>query len=452
MDKDWFWEKIKAYGSRPAIVALGRSHTYEDLYNRVDEFKKSINEIEKGEVVAILSDYSFDSVALFFALKDNKNIIVPITNQVQEEIDERIIESNSSFVLSLHKGKLVIKKNIDKSEEVHSFVQGLVDDERSGLILFSSGSTGKPKTMLHDLEAMMEMYKERKAKRFCFLVFLMFDHIGGLNTLFNCLSMGTKIVFPENRDAKYICNLIEKEQIHILPTSPTFLNLILISQAYLKNDLSSLKMITYGTEPMPESLLVKLKQVFPKVKLLQTFGTSETGILQARSKSSESTHIKIKDPNTEYKIVNGELWLKSKTRIVGYLNASMEQFTNDGWYKTGDLVEEMEGDYIKIIGRIQELINIGGQKVLPLEVEAVLLELDEIADCLVYPANNTITGQSVVADVQLVNELTRKDATRLIRKHCKSKLDAYKIPTKIYFLDNISFINRYKKDRKIVRK
>lgn len=152
-----------------------------------------------------------------------------------------------------------------------------------------------------------------------------------------------------------ISGLIEEHQIHVLTASPTFSNMMLMAKVQERFDLSSLKMITYGTESMPESLLKKLKVIFPRTKLLQTFGTSETGIAQTSSRSSDSLEMKLDDPNLEYRIVNGELWLKSKTQIIGYLNASMESFTEDGWFKTGDLVEQLEGGYLKIKGRAKEV-------------------------------------------------------------------------------------------------
>ena len=145
------------------------------------------------------------------------------------------------------------------------------------------------------------------------LVFLMFDHIGGINTMLNILSTGATMIIPQNRNADDVCKLINEYKIAVLPASPTFLNLILIGKSYEKYDLSSLRMITYGTETMPEGLLNRLKSVFTKVKFLQTFGTSETGIASTSSKSSDSTFMKIGDENLEYKIVDGELWLKSKS-------------------------------------------------------------------------------------------------------------------------------------------
>ncbi|WP_047734623.1 AMP-binding protein, partial [Vibrio parahaemolyticus] len=111
----------------------------------------------------------------------------------------------------------------------------------------------------------------------------------------------------------------------------------LIANVHQQYDLKSLRMITYGTEAMPESLLLRLKAALPRVKLLQTFGTSETGIAQTSSRSSSSLEIRFDDPNQEYKIVDNELWLRSKTQILGYLNHDMSSFSDDGWFQTGDL-------------------------------------------------------------------------------------------------------------------
>ena len=206
-------------------------------------------------------------------------------------------------------------------------------------------------------------------------------------------------------------------------------------------------MITYGTETMPVSLLDKLKKIFTKVKFLQTFGTSETGIAKTISLSSTSTFVKIDDPDQEFKIVNGELWLKSKTQIMGYINHTNESFTSDGWFKTGDLVEEGENGYIKIIGRTKEIINVGGEKVMPAEVESVILELEWVKDCVVTGQANIITGQMVTAQVYIKDGLDQILAKSEIRQYCKNRLEAYKVPAKVIIVDAINFSNRFKKLR-----
>ena len=429
-----------------AIIYDGKKYSYNELYIKIKEIESFIKDkIKSGEVVAILADYSFVSIALFFALYENKNIIAPITSTSKKEIDGKVKESFSTKIINLENENLVIT-NI-KSEASHKIINDLQTSKCAGLILFSSGSTGAPKAMIHNLDTLVDSYGDKKQKQINMLVFLMFDHIGGINTMLNILSMNATMIIPQNRNADDICKLIEEYKIAVLPSSPTFLNLILINRSYEKYDLSSLRMITYGTETMPEGLLGRLKAVFSKVKFLQTFGTSETGIAATSSKSSSSTFMKIDDENLEYKIVDNELWLRSKTQILGYLNRSMESFTNDGWFKTGDLVELDNEGFIKIIGRNKEIINVGGQKVLPSEVESVLLGMDEIEDCLVYGEQNAITGQSVSCDVVLKSGVEADGFKILVRKFCKDKLDSFKIPTRVNVVQKTEFTERFKKSR-----
>ena len=436
-------EKFKSFNSKNAIVFEDRIYTYEEFVKQIKDYKDILDKHNiSSKVVVILGDYSFYNLALFFALYENKNIIVPITSNIKKVQDDFIKESFCEIIIKTDEKNILIQDL--KTTSSHTMIDNLREKNSSGLILFSSGSTGKPKAMIHNLDTLIDSFKDKKEKSMNMLVFLMFDHIGGLNTVFNALCMGACLIIPKIKDAKTICELIEKYKIMVLPSSPTFLNLILISEEYKNYDLSSLRMITYGTETMPQSLLLKLKEVFPKVKFLQTFGTSETGISTTSSKSSNSLFMKLEDINGEYKIVENELWLRSKTQVLGYLNASMDSFTSDGWFKTGDLVE-VDGEYIKIIGRAKEVINVGGQKVLPSEVESIILEMEEISDCMVYGEKNAITGQTVVCDVVLNKNI--ENIKKRVRVFCKDRLDAYKIPTKVNVVDKTNFSDRFKKIR-----
>ena len=437
-------DKFKSFNSKNAIVFEDRIYTYEEFIKQIKDYKNILDKHNiSSKVVVILGDYSFYNLALFFALYENKNIIVPITSNIKKVQDDFIEESFCQTIIKTDEKNLLIQDL--KTIFSHNMIDNLREKNSSGLILFSSGSTGKPKAMVHNLDTLIDSFKDKKEKSMNMLVFLMFDHIGGLNTVFNALCMGACLIIPKIKDAKTICELIEKYKIMVLPSSPTFLNLILISEEYKNYDLSSLRMITYGTETMPQSLLLKLKEVFPKVKFLQTFGTSETGISTTSSKSSNSLFMKLEDINGEYKIVENELWLRSKTQVLGYLNASMDSFTSDGWFKTGDLVE-VDGEYIKIIGRAKEVINVGGQKVLPAEIESIILEMEEISDCMVYAEQNAITGQTVVCDVVLNKNI--ENIKKRVRVFCKDRLDAYKIPTKVNVVDKTNFSDRFKKIRR----
>ena len=442
-------ERFRDNADKIAIIDDGKSYTYGELLEGILDLSSTTLKDIKNKVVAIIGGYSFYNIALFLALYENKNIIVPLVecnetalkeSMADIKINAEILEfPNSKFPNS----KFPNLEFLETNDKKHAIIENLFRQNHAGLVLFSSGSTGKPKAMIHDLDTLISSFEAKKPRKLNMLLFLLFDHIGGINTLLNILATLSTAIIPRQRNSDEICALIEKYKISVLPSNPTFLNLILMSNAYKKYDLSSLKMITYGTETMSESLLARLKATFKKVKFLQTFGTSETGILNTSSKSSNSTYIKLND--AEYKTINGELWIKSKTQILGYLNANMSAF-KDGWFKTGDLVLR-DGEYLKIVGRLKELINIGGKKALPSEIESVIMELENIADCVVYGEKNAITGQSVSCDVVLKSDMAKDELKKLIRSTCASKLERYKIPSKINVVEKIAFTNRFKKVR-----
>ena len=437
--------RFKEYFENTAIISEDITYSYLELDSEVSSVLNKIKEqnISSGETVFLLSDYSFNAIAWLLALYENKNIVVPITSLIEKEIFERINSVAVDFIINL---RLDTFRSFDEIKDRHKLIKKLNTENKSGLIIFSSGSTGKAKAMVHDMDNLVSVYLNKRIRKMTFMVFLMFDHIGGINTLFNCLATGATVVIPSKREPEEVIRLIDNYKVQILPTSPTFLNLMLMSGSLDKYDTSSLRMITYGTEVMQDTLLKRLKESFSRVKFLQTFGTSETGIIKSSSKSSNSTFIKLDDPDQEYKIVKGELWLRSKTQVLGYMNHSMESFTEDGWFMTGDLVEQ-EGEYIKIKGRLKEVINVGGEKVLPAEVENILLSHPFIKDCTVHGETSPITGQTVIASVSVNVELDKKLIKKKLKSFCKDNMEAYKVPTKFKFVDATEYSNRFKKVR-----
>jgi acyl-coenzyme A synthetase/AMP-(fatty) acid ligase len=448
---DWLMNRFESYADKTFICSNSGNKTYAELSAQIQDYKTFLlsNNIESNCVVAIVGDYCFETIALFLALANHKSIVVPITSTAENEIKYRLEEGKIKYVLTLVDNKFIIKKSSYYQEVSDSkLISQISKNNKPGLILFSSGSSGKPKAMIHDLEALINSFENKKPKNLNFLVFLMFDHIGGLNTLLNSLAMGVAITIPLERNPEQVCSLIERFKVNVLPASPTFLNLILLSEAHKKHDTSSLRLITYGTEPMPESVLLRLKEAFPRVKMLQTFGTSETGIAQISSKSSTSNLIRFDDPNYEFKIVDKELWLRSKTQVSGYLNSSNDRFTQEGWFMTGDIVEEYKDGYMRIIGRNSDLINVGGLKVLPSEVESFLIQIPIIADCMVFSEPHPITGQIVVSQIVTNADISTKELKKEIHRFCKNKLDQYKIPAKIKIVDEANYSNRFKKIRR----
>jgi acyl-CoA synthetase (AMP-forming)/AMP-acid ligase II len=276
---------------------------------------------------------------------------------------------------------------------------------------------------------------------------LKLDHIGGLNTLFSVIFNGGTIVTCNTRQAKDICGTIEKYGVELLPTTPSFLTMLLMSGVYRQHKLDSLKVITYGTEVMPASTLASLHQVFPKVVLKQTYGLSELGILSTKSKDSSSKWMKIGGDGFELKVQDDTLWIKSEQAMLGYLNAP-SPFDQDGWYNTGDKVE-VDGEYFQILGRESEIINVAGEKVFPIEVESFLLTLDNVKDVIVRAKRSPVVGQMIWAEFLLEAEQDPAVFKKSVIEQCQRHLSPFKVPGFITIAKEDSLVgSRFKKIRK----
>jgi long-chain acyl-CoA synthetase len=400
--------------------------------------------VKRGAVVSLEADFSPNAAAMMLALIENDCIIVPLTTSVETKKPEYRDIAEVEWIISIDEEDMTsftpLRVNVQ-----HDILQGLKKERHPGLVLFSSGSTGKSKAAVHDFIPLLEKFKVRRyAKRT--ITFLLFDHIGGVNTLLYTLSNGGCIITVHDRSPMNVCQAIEKYKAEILPTSPTFINLILLSEAYKEHDLSTLEMVTYGTEVMPESTLERFHELFPNVKLLQTYGLSEVGILRSKSKSSDSLWVKIGGEGFETRVVDGLLEIKAKSAMLGYLN-SPSPFTEDGWFITGDAVK-IDGEYIKILGRKSEMINVGGEKVYPAEVESVIQLMDGVDDAAVNSEPNPITGQMVKLRVKISTGESVSEFRKRMRDFCKDKLPAYKIPQKVVIVNETMYGERFKKMRK----
>jgi acyl-CoA synthetase (AMP-forming)/AMP-acid ligase II len=233
--------------------------------------------------------------------------------------------------------------------------------------------------------------------------------------------------------------------VEVLPAAPSFLNLLLLHGAYRQFNLTTLKYITYGAEVMPEQTLNRCAEVFPQVNLLQKYGTSEVGTLRSKSRSSDSLWVKIGGEGYQWRVVDGLLQLKAESAMLGYLNAP-SPFTPDGWFITGDCVE-VDGEYLRILGRNSDIINVGGRKVYPPEVENVIRELPNVADVTVFGETNPLVGNIVVARVQLSENEDHSEFRLKLKRHVGAKLEGYKVPIKIILSAEGQVSARFKKIR-----
>jgi long-chain acyl-CoA synthetase len=428
-----------------AIVWQDRIYSYGWLLERLQYWRGLLDAkgVEPGRVSILEADFSPNAVALFLALLDRNSILVPLTGLAAEKKAEFIEIAQGQVLFSIAGNDEVAIRALPHTAS-HEFFTKLRELRHPGLVLFSSGSTGKSKAAVHDFTGILDKFHVAR-KRLKTISFLLYDHIGGINTMLYTLSNAGCMVTIQDRSPDGVLGMIEKYRVELLPTSPTFINLILLSEAFQRYDLSSLKLITYGTEPMPESTLKRFHQLFPQIHLLQTYGLSEVGILRSKSRSSDSLWIKIGGEGFQTRIVDNILQIKARSAMLGYLNAP-SPFTEDGWFNTRDYVE-VDGDYFKIMGRDSEIINVGGEKVYPAEVESVIQEFPNVSEVTVYGEKNPIVGNIICARVSLAQAENPSDFIVRLKKFCRSKLQNYKVPVKVNLVDEKQHSDRFKKKR-----
>ena len=234
------------------------------------------------------------------------------------------------------------------------------------------------------------------------------------------------------------------------PTTPTFLNLLVTSGAWRRFDLGSVRLITYGTELMNERILTRLRAAFPHAELKQTYGLSEVGVLRSQSRDGETTWVRLGGDGFETKIVDFGVVVRSRFHMVGYLNAP-SPIDPEGWMNTGDLVDERDG-LVRFRGRLSDIINVGGRKVLPSEIEAVLEEAENVSEATVYGLEHPLLGQVPCASIALGRPEDGAAVQERLRQHCLARLAKFKVPMRFVIVDSGAHANsRFKTVRSAAR-
>lgn len=439
----WIDQQFSGFGDKVACREGSRTWTYGDFAKEVDRLEALLSPAvgTVPAVIAIQMDRTLEALAAILAIVRLKQIALPQSPEMPmaEQVEQRRI-AGATCVLS-EEGL----KSQPTTAEPSQLISQLSERGHAGLILFSSGTSGEPKGMLHDLDALLERYREVRPRADRTVQLLLADHIGGLDSAFRTLFAGSTLVVPQARTALAVGEVVERYGVNILPASPTFLNLMLLAQVPDRFDCSSLEVIAYGAEPMPAGLLARLVGAFPHAVFQQKFGTSETGAIRIKSQSTGSLYFRIEDSDVEWRVQDEELWLKTSSRILGYLNADESSLEADGWYRTGDLVEMTDDGYMRIIGRQSQLINVGGQKVHPAEVEQVIAEIEGVDACSVFGKPAPVTGSMVACMIVTSSNQDLRAWKRLIRSHCRGRLANWKIPASIELRDELSITGRLKR-------
>lgn len=317
------------------------------------------------------------------------------------------------------------KNDVIKFSSKEQLIEKLKNTHRDWKVtLFTSGTTGIPKKVSHNFNSITRYVKitERNKKSVWGFAYNP-THMAGLQVFFQALLNGNTIIRLFELSNEVIYKEIKTNRISNISATPTFYRLLLPCDQVFK----SVIRITSGGEKFNKETTSKLEEVFPNAKITNVYASTEAGSLFA----SQNDVFTIKSENKDFvRVKNGELLIHKS--LLGESELEVEK-----WYNTGDLIEVLSDDPLqfRFVSRKSDMINVGGYKVNPIEVEEIIRSLSGVRNVRVFSKANSVLGNIICCEVVVDNDKLNELA---IREFLQSKIQDFKIPRIIRFVDKLS--------------
>lgn len=465
-----------------ALCNLDDEFTFKELKEKSEQAAGVFQSLglKKGDPAAIMSQNTFDFVFSFFGILKAGGVAVPVNHKLTAvEVDYILEDSRSKFFLFDGSLKAVahdldrdIKKiSMDTQTKGDLFLQDAmaaapefkpvgIEDQDLAEILYTSGTTGNPKGCLHTHETVIAagvtgVKAINLNENDKMLIAMPIWHSSPLNNWF----MGTNIVGGTNVIIReyhplYFLEAIEKRSCTAYFGAPiSYIMPLQMIKNFNDFNLSSMKAWIYGGGPIAPETVKKLVASYKSDQFYQVYGMTEAGpsgteLLPEDHKNHAGSIGCRPLPGAEIKVMKdtktaaehgetGEIWLKAKSMMKGYLNKQeeSEKAFFDGWYRTGDMARIDQHGYLFIVDRIKDMIVTGGENVYSKEVEDKIMENKKVAEAAVIGIAHKDWGETVQAVI-----VPAKDAEigpEELSRFLKTRLAKFKIPRKYHFTEEL---------------
>lgn len=459
----WQWAAVEP--DKIAVKSGKKSATYLQLCQRIlgarDYFKIQLSQNE-GNVIILAAGKQIEFVYAYFGAHLAGLKVVPIdaaTNPTR--LDYIVKQTHASLLVGFDESEQKIAKARlkDFAELTADFSTPLFSDGNEVAdILFTTGTTGKPKgvPLTYDNEAAAARNINEfigNSQEDVELLALPVSHSFGLGRVRCCLSKGaTLILLGSFANVKKIYRTMEEDHVTgftMVPASWRYLKKLTGDKLGEFKD--QLRYIEMGSAFFSKDEKQELADLLPHTRVCMHYGLTETSRsafmefhqdkahLDSVGKASPNTVIKVLDENGIECGVNqeGEICVKGDHVTHGYLDLPIEESFFGEYFRTGDWGYKTEEGYIYLISRKKELINVGGKKVSPIEVEEQLFKISGIADCacIGVPDEEGVLGEVVKAFI--VKDKDSDITFDEIKKQLNGKLESYKLPVHYEWIDEI---------------
>ena len=493
---------------RLAIVSESGSITYGELVPAVDRLARRLLKmgIKKGDIVGVLTYPRIDAYELHLALISIGAIWLGINPKYKYPEMEYITADARPVALFFvaEQGDRKYKDDIFKLKSVvnsvkhivcfdetvpgtMSFADLMADDdvpsdiimpplyeEDVAMIVYTSGSSGKPKgcmlrnkSMVHRGQIQIRDFDFTGEYPILYNPWPL-NHVGGIQLLsaYSCVAGGT-LVFQQSFEAENICRLVRENKINILILLPTMFHLLFSAKSFNPDDLASVELFMFVGASLSPDQIRKLQRLGGG-KVQTNYGLTEghstvtistpgldpeiLSVTLGQSKSGETRVM-----NDEGKLcdvgMQGELQIRPEYCMLGYLNrpeATAAAFTADGWVKTGDRVEVLQGGEMRLVGRMSEMYKSGGYNIYPREIEMCLEEHPDVGLAAVVRRPDELYGE--VGCAYVVPKGGKKLSTSELKAWCKEHIADYKVPKDFIIAASVPLLPNNKIDKVTLQK
>ncbi len=444
---------------KTAVITEDQEYSYEEIDNMSSSIAQNFSVYPKNSVLSMMLDNSIEFIITYLGILKSGNIAHIISTNISEDnLCEQITSATPKCIISSkqHLSKFDKLDDIDildireipleeKFEEVN------LEDKNFAYLIYTSGTTGKPKgisithaNVLFSTKNIVEKLRYEKTDRETLPLSL--SHSFGLGCFHAAIYVGSTIILHRNStDIEKILKSIVKNKATTLAAVPATLSKM-VENFYdeTKNSCKNLRLIITNSTSISENTVKRIMQVLEKGKIATYYGLTEASrstFMIFDQKIEKYNSVGIPAPNVEIKIdsnketeKSGEILIRGQNVIERYWNnLEMDRKIENGWLRTSDVGHLDDEGYLFLDGRIDDLINVGGEKVMPNEIEMIINEIEGIDEAVVLGMPHETFGQVVKLFAKKSNNsnITKTD----IIGYCIKKLERYKVPSIIEFID-----------------
>ena len=447
------------FGASEAVVDGALRLSFAELADRIETAAGAFAQfgIERGDRVAIWAPNSAAWLIAAFGVVTAGGVVVPVNTRFKPDEAADIIHRSGAKAVLVQNGFLgqdySVPAGVPAVEITSDFLSSGRPFVASGLrgtdtadIIYTSGTTGRAKGVMMNHEQTLRLYTEwcdladlRQGDRY--LIVNPFFHTFGYKAgCIAALIRGATILPVPVFDVPAVVDLIEAEQVTMLPGPPTlYHSLLAVSD---KQRLATLRAGVTGAADIPVELIRRVHEELPFETLATGYGLTEAGTVTLSRPGDSFTDIATTAgrpcDGVEVRIADdGEVLVRGYSVMQGYLDdpvATAETITDDGWLHTGDLGEFDDGGRLKIVGRKKDMFIVGGFNAYPAEIEGFLLQHPAVRQAAVIGVPDDRMGQ--VGKAFVVCGAQRVSEPELI-SWSRERMAGYKVPRSVEFLDEL---------------